>query len=107
MYEIVVGKQASGNRRGRFIAPTADLSASSAVVIERTEADNDLSRNNRGIMNGRGTPVGPDLSRPAPIYRPVGNPPYTSIIVLKFIIGLYGWLITYKQFIPPIGFALL
>jgi hypothetical protein len=23
-----------------------------------------------GIVNGRGNPVGPDLSRPAPIYRP-------------------------------------
>ncbi len=28
------------------------------------------------------------LSRPAPIYRPVGNPPYTPIIVLKLMIGL-------------------
>ena len=33
-------------------------------------ADNELYRKNRGRVNGRRTPVGPDLSRPAPIYRP-------------------------------------
>ena len=38
-------------------------------------------------MNGHGTPVGPDVSRPPPIYRPVRNPPYTPIIVLKLITG--------------------
>src|SRR5713101_6731068 len=41
----------------------------------------------RGFVNGRGTPVGPDVSRPPPIYRPVRNPPYTPIIVLKLITG--------------------
>jgi hypothetical protein len=46
-------------------------------------ADYDLSRNNRGMVNGRGTPVGPDSSRPPPIYRPVGNPPHTQINVSR------------------------
>ena len=50
-------------------------------------ADNELSRNNRGLVNGRGTPVGPDLSRPAPIYRPGGNSLPTRINVLKLIIA--------------------
>ena len=33
-------------------------------------ADYELYRNTRGRVNGRRTPVGPDLSRPPPIYRP-------------------------------------
>ena len=41
-------------------------------------------------MNGYVTSVGPDLSRPAPIDRPVGNPPPTRMHVLKLIIGLAG-----------------
>jgi hypothetical protein len=34
-------------------------------------------------MNGRGTPVGPDVSRPPPMYRPVGNPPHIRHNVLQ------------------------
>jgi hypothetical protein len=61
-----------GNRRCRFILHSADY------VDER---------NNRGMVNGRGTPVGRDLSPPPPIYRPVANPPHTQMNVLKLIIG--------------------
>ena len=38
-------------------------------------------RTNRGMVNGRGTPVGRDLSPPPPIDRPVGNPPPTQMNV--------------------------
>jgi hypothetical protein len=39
-------------------------------------------------VDGYGTPVGPDLSRPPPIYWPVGKPPRTRMNVLKPMIGL-------------------
>ena len=42
-------------------------------------------RTNRGLVNGRGTPVERDLSPPPPIYRPVGTPLPTPIIVLNAI----------------------
>src|SRR6266849_2146562 len=47
-------------------------------------------RTNRGMVNGRGTPVGRDLSPPPPIDRPVGNPPPTQMNVLKLIIPPHG-----------------
>ena len=50
-------------------------------------ADNDLSRNNRGLVNVCGTPVGPDVSRPAPIDRPGGNSLPTRMNVLKLMIA--------------------
>src|SRR5260370_18986699 len=41
---------------------------------------------------GHQSAVGPDLSRPPPMYRPVGNPPPTRIILLKLILGLFRFL---------------
>src|SRR5260370_18068667 len=37
------------------------------------------------------TLVGTDVSRPAPMYRPVRNPPHAWMNVLKLIIGLAGF----------------
>ena len=54
------------------------------IIRTHRGADNELSRNNRGLVNGRGAPVGPDVSRP------VGNPPPTRMNVLKLNIGLAG-----------------
>ena len=64
---------------GRYIGAGRDTSGPTAVriisfiYIIATTTDYELERNNRGIMNGRGTPVGPDVSRPAPIDRPGEN----------------------------------
>ncbi len=47
-------------------APTS-VRMNSLKCIIAPSADYELSRNHRGMVNGRGTPVGPDVSRPAPI----------------------------------------
>jgi hypothetical protein len=44
-------------------------------------------RNTRGMVNGRGTPVGRDLSPPPPIYRPVAECSTSRIILLYAIIA--------------------
>ncbi|SRR6266446_6486097 len=51
----------------------------------------------RGLVNRYGTLVGPDLSRPAPIDRPVGNPPSARMQVVKLMIGP-RWLFRYPDY---------
>src|SRR5258708_2744807 len=41
---------------------------------------NELYQNIQGIVNGDGTPVGADLSRPPPIYRPLPAIPLSRLI---------------------------
>src|SRR5260370_40957275 len=49
--------------------------------------------------------VGPDLSRPAPIYRPVGNPPPTRMNGLKLIIAASADLSASPAFLLSGGFC--
>jgi hypothetical protein len=82
--------------RVKEILQTFNMNVPSEIIDTAIESavqalnalDNELYRNNRGLVNGRRTPVGPDLSWPPPIDRPVGNPPPTPILVLKLIIVL-------------------
>src|SRR6266852_382208 len=74
VYELFVGKQptvGAGLPRpapiDRPASPWSSSKRSRSIGAGRGNAD---ERNNRGMVNGRGTLVGRDLSPPPPIYRP-------------------------------------
>src|SRR5438270_14002477 len=49
------------------------------------------------MLNVYGTPVGADLSRPPPIYRPRGDPQHIPVNFLKFIIQHVRGVVDFKS----------